>query len=111
MHSTQFLLWNNFGAELEAADELSCTALGSKLLEWTGLEKPLYFLWVDQALEDMSLYRERLFVGADGTAYDQVPPESEETIALYRSIVYDFLYGENYISEAITQISKEKSVK
>ena len=61
MHSTDFLVWNNFGAELEAPAEVSCTGLGTYLLGWAGLPKPLYFQWVSAAMEEMTLYRERLF--------------------------------------------------
>ena len=103
MHTTDFLVWNNFGADLDVPDTVSCTQLGSLLLEWAGLPKPLYFTWVDQAMEEMLLYRERLFVAADGTPYEQVPDQSRQTVETYRSIVYDFLYGQGYITQALTQ--------
>lgn len=102
MHTTDFLVWNNFGAALDVPEEISCTVLGSDILGWAGLEKPLYFTWVDRAAEEMLLYRERLFVAADGTAYEEVPDEASETVSLYRSIVYDILYGQGYISDELT---------
>ena len=54
-------------------------------------------------MEDMLLYRERLFVAADGTPYEQIPDQARQTVETYRSIVYDFLYGQGYITEALTQ--------
>ena len=30
------------------------------------------------------------------------PQESEETVSIYRSLVYDILYGEHYISQELT---------
>ena len=44
-----------------------------------------------------------LFVAADGTPYEQVPDQARQTVETYRSIVYDFLYGQGYITQALTQ--------
>ena len=101
MHSTDFLVWNNYGAQLEPAREVSCTGLGAALLDWAGLSKPLYYHWVSAATEEMTLYRPRLFVAADGTAYGQPPARCGQTVADYRSIVYDLLYGQQYIAAAL----------
>lgn len=65
MHSTDFLVWNNFGAELTPA-EVSCTGLGTYLLGWAGLPGPCISSGVRRYGGD-DLYRERLFVAADGT--------------------------------------------
>ncbi len=102
MHKTDYLVWNNYGAEPESPEVVSVTGMGSQILDWAGLWKPLWFTWVDQAMEDMLLYRERLFVDAEGNAYD-VPPEScAETVSVYQTLVYDLLYGEGYIAEELT---------
>ena len=50
----------------------------------------------------MKLYRERLFVDGAGQAHDAPTEESEETVSIYRALVYDMLYGEHFISEALT---------
>ena len=88
MHSTDFLVWNNFGAELEAPAEVSCTGLGTYLLGWAGLPKPLYFQWVSAAMEEMTLYRERLFVAADGTPSHTPPENCEPLVAAWRKHRY-----------------------
>lgn len=107
MHGTDFLVWNNFGAQLEAPDTVSCTGLAAKILGWAGLRKPLYFTWVDEAMEDMLLYRARLFVAADGTPSYAVAGDALRTVSTYRSIVYDILYGERYIAPALTDYGLE----
>ena len=37
-----------------------------------------------------------------GQAHDAPTEESEETVSIYRALVYDMLYGEHFISEALT---------
>ena len=103
MHSTDFLVWNNFGAELEAPAEVSCTGLGTYLRGGAGLPKPLYFQWGSAAMEEMTLYRERLFVAADGTPSHTPPENCEPLLAAWRNIVYDMLYGEQYITGQLTE--------
>lgn len=102
MLTTQFLVWNNFGGELEVPETVSCTGLGSQILDWAGLPKPLYYTWVDRVLEEVLLYRERLFITADGTPYHEPTRECELLMGKFRMLVYDILYGEQYATEAFT---------
>lgn len=104
MHSTSFLVWNNYGAELDVPHTLSCTDLGAKLLRWAGVERPLYFQWVDRVSEEVILYRPRLFVTGDGRAYEKPTPETKERVDTWRNLVYDLLYGQGYVTERITRI-------
>ena len=108
MHTTRFLVWNNYGAELDVPETLSATGLGVHILDWAGVPRPLYFQWVDMALEDMLLYRQRLFVAADGTPYYEPPEEDQRTVETYRTIVYDILYGQGYIAQAMTEPVQRK---
>lgn len=102
MHKTDYLVWNNYGAQPESPDVVSVTGMGSQILDWAGLWKPLWFTWVDEAMEDMLLYRERLFVDAEGNAYDAPPADCAETVSVYQTLVYDLLYGEGYIAQELT---------
>ena len=108
MHTTRFLVWNNYGAELEVPETVSATSLGVHILDWAGVPRPLYFQWVDMALEDMLLYRQRLYVSADGTPYYEPPEEEADTVDTYRTIVYDILYGQGYIADAMTEPVQRK---
>lgn len=108
MHSTTFLVWNNYGADLEVPEVLSCTSLGGKLLSWAGAERPLYFQWTDRASEEILLYRSRLFVAGDGTPYEKPPRERENTVDTWRNLVYDVIYGEGYAGEKITEVKSER---
>ena len=109
MHSTRFLVWNNYGAELDVPQAVSCTTLGAELLSWAGAARPLYFQWVDRASEEVLLYRPRLFVSKDGVAYEKPPQEAEETVAVWRNLVYDLLYGRGYAAEKLTTVPEGPS--
>ena len=108
MHTTRFLVWNNYGADLDVPETVSATSLGVHILDWAGVPRPLYFQWVDMALEDMLLYRQRLYVAADGTPYYEPPEEDADTVDTYRTIVYDILYGQGYIAQAMTEPVQKK---
>lgn len=102
MHQTDYVVWNNYGADLTAPERVSVTDMAAQMLDWAGLWKPLWFDWVERSEADMTLYRERLFVDGAGEPYDEPTEESAETVSIYRSLVYDILYGEHYISGALT---------
>lgn len=110
MLSTEYVVWNNYGASLEVPEIISCTSLGTKLLDWAGLPKPLYFYWVDKTLEDMVIYRDRLFIAADGTPTHQIPEDCESMLERFQVLVYDMIYGEGYTTEALTGSRVRKTV-
>ena len=107
MHRTDYLVWNNYGAEPAAPETVSVTGLGVQILDWAGLWKPLWFTWVEEAMEEMLLYRERLFVASDGSAWEEPPEEYAPLVATYRALVYDMLYGEGYIAPELTGYTPE----
>ncbi len=104
MHLTRFLVWNNYGADLEVPPVVSACGLGSKILGWAGVEKPLYFHWVDRCMEDVLLYRKRLFVAASGEPSYVPKGEAKAAADAWRTLVYDLLYGEGYLSKEMAQL-------
>ncbi len=108
MHTTPFFVWNNYGAELDIPEVVSANNLGSLTLGWAGLEKPLYFRWLDQAQETVLLYRKRLYVAADGTPYREPPKMDRVVVEQFRSIAYDLLYGDGVITEEMTAVGGER---
>ncbi|MDE6108199.1 MAG: LTA synthase family protein [Oscillospiraceae bacterium] len=110
MLSTDYVVWNNYGADLDVPEIVSCNNLGTKLLDWTGLPKSLYFYWVDTALEELLIYRDRLFVAADGTPTHTIPQEHQDMMDRYGVLVYDIIYGEGYTTQALTGSNVRKTV-
>ncbi len=111
MLSTDYLVWYNYNVDFEVPEELSATGLGTQILNWAGLPKPLYFSWIDTVMEHMLIYRDRLFVAADGTPSHEIPEEFSGIMKRYETIVYDILYGESYSTEALTGSRVRKTVK
>ena len=70
---------------------------------WPGVLRSLYFQWVADAGEQMLLYRERLFVAADGSPHHEPTEDCASLVADWKNIVYDMLYGEQYITQALTE--------
>lgn len=110
MLHTNYLVWNNYGAQFDVPEELSTTSVGSCLLDWAGLPKPLYYTWVDMVQKKMLLYRDRFFLDVEGNPYSEIPEAYEAIMNRYRTIIYDTLYGENFITEALTGSRVRKTV-
>ena len=55
------------------------------------------------AVEEMLLCRERLFVTAGGTPSHEPTEDCAPLVADWKNIVYDMLYGEQYITRALTE--------
>lgn len=107
MHTTRYLVWNNYGADLEVSGEMSTLMLGTRLLDWAGVAKPLYYHWVDVALQDMRLYRQRLYITAEGEPLP-APPGTDRVARDYRNLVYDMVYGRGYITAEMTANPQEE---
>ncbi len=103
MHTTPFLVWNNYGAQLEVPDMTGPSALGSHILDWAEVPKPLYFQWVDQSLDTMLLYRTRLYIDDEGVPYKEPPEEDRAVVERYRSLVYDIIYGDGVVAGEMTR--------
>ncbi len=92
MYSTNYFVWNNYGARLKAPKEVGAMQLGSLTLGWAGVEKPAYFQWVDMSKENLREYHGSLYVDGAGTPTLQVPQEDEGLLNTYRQFLYDVLY-------------------
>lgn len=92
MYSTSYFVWNNFGAELDAPEEVGAMQLGSLTLGWAGVEKPAYFQWVDMSRKNLREYHSSLYVDGTGTPSLLVPEEDEGLLNTYRQFLYDVLY-------------------
>lgn len=103
MLSTDYLIWTNYETETPPDGPESGTFLGLDVLTRLSLEPGGYFGWLRRQVEPgMLLYRPRLFVDADGQASPEPPPDFLETLAAYRTVVGDLVYGDGLLFEEET---------
>lgn len=94
MHSTSYLVWNNYGGEIETPEAMGALGLGARILKWAGVERPAWFRWSEEATKTVALYRKRLYIDAQGVPQTQPPQEGREVLDTYRALINDMLYAE-----------------
>lgn len=112
LYSTDYLIWANDAALLQGRAgtkrESSVTSLGAQLLELTG--QPISRYWgllqkvSDVCLTNISSY----FVDGQGAVSSMretadLSPEAKELLSLRDAVIYDALYGKQYITYAMNQ--------
>ena len=99
LHTIPFFIYDNFNYKEEySQDEIIGTAfLGNYLCNYVGLEKPIYFEFLDTL--NFKAIRDRLFVDANANAYEKVTKEYKEAVNNHKILQYDCIYGEKYIQE------------
>lgn len=107
MFTTPFLVWNNYGAQLDVPNTVGALGLGAQVLDWAGAARPIYYQFADAARETLLLYNPRLFVDGRGQPHEAATPEAEPVVELYRNLIYDTLYGKGYISKELLALPTE----
>ncbi len=112
LYSTDYLIWANDAALLQGAEgtrrESSVTALGPQLLGLTCPQASRYWRFLEKVSEVCLTSTDQYFVdGAGQASADRetaaLTPEAEELLDLRDAIVYDALYGKQYITDAMNQ--------
>ena len=112
LYSTDYLIWANDPALLRGQEgsrqDSSITAIGPDLLELTGREVSRYWGLLDlvsrESLTNIDLY----FVDGEGrpsfSAEDaDLSAEARELLKLRSDVIYDAMYGQQYITEQMNQ--------
>lgn len=96
-----FFIYDNYTnrESYEKIDAIGIQKLGSYLYDYVGIDKSLYFKFID-TLDFKAMY-DRVFVDSKGDVHLKATPEYEEQIDEYELLQYDILYGEQYIKEYI----------
>lgn len=112
LYSTDYLIWANDASLLKGQagtrKESSATALGPQLLELTGQPASRYWRLLEEAGK-VCLTRTDLYV-VDGAGRPSLSledaglsPEALELLELRDAVVYDAIYGKQYITDAMNQ--------
>ncbi|MCL2874585.1 MAG: LTA synthase family protein [Defluviitaleaceae bacterium] len=93
MLSTDFIVWNNFGAELDVPFESSTIRLGVDILRWANIPKNRYFTILEWFSHYVHIYRDRIFIGRDGTAYHSPPEEYDDILRIFSTLARNIVYN------------------
>ncbi len=108
LYSTDYLIWANDAALLQGQagtkKESSVTALGPQLLKLTGQPVSRYWAFLEKVSEVCLTNTDLYYVDVEGIA-SRAAPEDEELFQLRDAVVYDALYGRQYITAAMNEIT------
>jgi len=106
LYSTDYLIWANDAALLQGQagtkKESSITAIGPQLLKLTGQPVSRYWGLLEKVSEVCLTNTELYFVNGEGVA-SRSAPEQEELLQLLDAVIYDALYGRQYITAAMNE--------
>lgn len=113
LYSTDYLIWANqpelLGNQAGSRQDSSITAIGPQLLDLTNQSVTRYWALLEQVkqvcLTDTDLY----FVDGNGSAYLRkkdagLSPEAQELLDLREAVIYDAIYGNQYITDQMNQV-------
>lgn len=94
-----YFIYNNFGhsVQYEKNQNTTWNKLGSFLLSYIGIDKPIYYDFVDNL--KLKVMYNRLFIDKNDNIYTEPTFEYIKEIEDYKLLQYDLLYGNQYIRE------------
>ena len=96
LYSTPFVMWNNFNTIQENAGNMSMYQLLPYITESLGLDRPLYFDYLNQQFKLFRGFAQGVYLDADGNACWEVSSAAEEAFHNHWLLQYDIMFGENY---------------
>jgi hypothetical protein len=97
--SPPYFIYSNYGLNIESYELIGSNFLGNYLLNIVGLEKPLFYYFIDKAFEQSDyMSRFDLFVGKGNKIYDSVPYYFRGIEEMYKMFQHDILSDENYVA-------------
>lgn len=104
MMVTDYIIWSNY-LDGEGERPSSTMAMGATILELAGVRNTPFFAWMDRARRETMLFHARvLTLGPDGQAVSADGPAVKTFRTAYRDVIYDMLYGEQYIAGAANRV-------
>ncbi len=106
MHTLPFFIYDNYKNEevINTNEMVGAFSIGNYLLNYAGVEKTPYFNFIDK-LKYKAL-RDRLFIDENGKANSSISEKYEEESNEHKMLIYDMIYGNNYISKYVKNARK-----
>lgn len=106
LYSTDYLIWANESALLQGQvntrQDSSITAVGPQLLELTRQPVSRYWGLLEKVRQVCLTHTDLYFVDGNGHPSDTTPDE-EELLSLRDAVIYDAVYGKQYITAAMNE--------
>jgi phosphoglycerol transferase MdoB-like AlkP superfamily enzyme len=97
MRSTPLVIWSNVrNAKPPKAPLISPSFLGPVLFDFAGLEKPLYYQFLEQYMSVMPGFTTNVKSDGQGRLFRETPESYKELVEKYRKLQYDILFGKRY---------------
>ena len=98
MLSTDYIIWTNF-SQGEGEQANSATMMGATILDLAGVDNTPFFAWLQETGRScMAFHYGILTVAPDGSLADEENTEIAAFRSAYGDVIYDILYGEQYIA-------------
>lgn len=99
MRTIPFFIYNNFNYQEDYPkfNNITWNKLGSFLLSYAGIDKPVYYHFVDSL--NYKVAYDRLFIDENDKIYLEPTYKYLKELENYKLLQYDILYGEQYIKE------------
>ena len=112
LYSTDYLIWANDAALLQGLAgtrrDSGVTSLGPQLLELTGGTVSRYWALLEQVSRECLVHTDLYFVDGEGRPSASretaaLTPEARELLELRDAVIYDAIYGQQYITAAMNR--------
>ena len=112
LYSTDYLIWANDAALLQGLAgtrrDSGVTSLGPQLLELTGGTVSRYWALLEQVSRECLVHTDLYFVDGEGRPSASretaaLTPEARELLELRDAVIYDAIYGQQYITTAMNR--------
>lgn len=96
LKQTPLVVWNNYDKSINKIENISAAFLSSKIFEWSEIERPLFYDFLDDFHSKMPGYTSLVKMDEHGGLSIETPQKYKTEDDIYKRIQYDTLFGEEY---------------
>lgn len=96
MHTPPFFIWDNYRQVKAEPVSISMYQLMPYMTKLYGLDRPLYFDYLNQQAEYYKGNSLNVFLDKDGNTVEELDPEAKKYYDMHRILQYDIMFGKGY---------------
>ncbi|WP_374724197.1 LTA synthase family protein [Calidifontibacillus erzurumensis] len=102
MRTTPLVVWNNFSEDIPSLPEtISPSFLAPYVLDLAGIEKPLYYRFLEEFSHQMPGFTTSVKSDGSGELHKSTPENVKPLEDTYLRLQYDLLFGKQYSMDAL----------